>query len=143
MKANLLILVVFISIIIYSNIDEMDGYPGLTKKDGGTGCECHWIERTDSVIVWIEGPDTVHTGDSTDYQIYLTGGPAIVGGFDLAVYNGTLNSVDTLTHVEAEDLVHSYPNFFINDTAVWNFKYIAGDSVNIDTLYITGILRKD
>ncbi len=59
MKINLLLVTIFLSIIIYANIDEMHGIVGLTKKDGGIGCLCHDLNPTDSVIVWIEGPDSV------------------------------------------------------------------------------------
>lgn len=118
MKTNLTILSIFIAIIVYANINYMDGISGITLRDGGSGCECHNYPSNDSVKVWIDGPDTLYSGDSAAYNIFMTGGPAVVGGFDLAVFYGTLNSVDTLTHVEAEDLVHSFPNLFINDTVV-------------------------
>jgi hypothetical protein len=116
----------------------MDGISGMTLKDGGSGCQCHNSFSNDSVKVWISGPDTLYSGDSAAYKIFMTGGPAVVGGFDLAVFFGTLNAVDTLAKIKDGDLVHSFPNLFLNDTVMWDFKYIAPDTVLTDTLYATG-----
>lgn len=144
MKINLLLAAVFLSIIIYANIDEMDGIVGLTKLDGGTGCVCHWFEPTDSVFVFIEGPDTVYTGDTTQFKISITGGPAVVGGFNLAAYFGELGSLDTLTHLELnsatsrEELTHAFPFPFLDGEVYWLFNYVAPDSIINDTLYATG-----
>ncbi len=138
MKTNLILLSIFITIIVYANINRMDGISGMTLKDGGSGCQCHNFFSNDSVKIWISGPDTLYSGDSAAYKIFMTGGPAVVGGFDLAVFFGTLNAVDTLAKVKDGDLVHSFPNLFLNDTVVWDFKYIAPDTVLTDTLYATG-----
>jgi hypothetical protein len=138
MKTNLILLSVFITILVYANINRMDGISGMTRKDGGSGCQCHNFISNDSVKVWISGPDTLYSGDSAAYKIFMTGGPAVVGGFDLAVFFGILNEVDTLAKIKDGDLVHSFPKLFINDTVVWDFKYIAPDTVLADTLYATG-----
>ena len=135
MKFNLLIAAVFLSIIIYANVEEMHGIVGLTKRDGGIGCICHDLNPTDSVIVWIEGADTVLINDTVDYKIFMTGGPAVAGGFNIASYFGELDSVDTLTHTMFGELTHSFPNPFVNDTVFWNFRYVAPDSILVDTLY--------
>ena len=138
MKYTLLILAAFFSIIIYANINYLHGISGKTLKDDADGCLCHNFNNNDSVTVWIEGPDTVYTSDSADFNIYMTGGPAVVGGFDLAVLNGTLYSVDTLTHLEFNDLTHSFPKLFLNDTVSWAFLYAAPDSITLDTIYSVG-----
>ena len=138
MKLNLLIGLTFLSLIIYANIDHEHGYIGVTKRDGGLGCQCHGVTPTDSVIVWIEGSDTVFVGDSAQYKILITGGPAVAGGFDLASYFGVLDSTDTLTHIISGELTHSDPNPFANDTVTWNFLYTAPDSAVTDTLYSVG-----
>ncbi len=135
MKINLLIAIVFLSIIIYANISEMHGIIGLTKRDGGLGCLCHDLEFTDSVTVWIEGPDTVNIGDTTAYKLFMTGGPAVVGGFNIAAYYGEVDSADTLTKVLFGELTHSSPNLFVNDTVKWNFFYTAPETILTDTLY--------
>lgn len=138
MKLNLLFVLTFLSLIIYANIDHEHGYIGVTKRDGGLGCQCHGPTPTDSVIVWIEGPDTVFVGDTTRYKLLMTGGPAVAGGFDLASYFGDLDSTDTLTHVLFGELTHTDPNPFTNDTVTWSFLYSAPDSAVTDTLYSVG-----
>jgi hypothetical protein len=135
MKYNLLIAAIFLSIIIYANVDEMHGIVGLTKRDGGLGCVCHNINPTDSVLVWIEGPDTVLINDTADFKLFMTGGPAVAGGLNVASYFGELDSVDTLTHTILGELTHSFPNPFVNDTVYWNFRYVAPDNILTDTLY--------
>jgi hypothetical protein len=138
MKINLLLTVLFLSVIIYANIDEMDGIVGLTQRDGGLGCVCHNFAPTSTVHIWIEGPDTVFMNSITQYKLLLAGGPAVAGGFDLASYFGELDSVDTSTHIISGELTHSYPNPSVNDTISWNFLYTAPNSILTDTLYTVG-----
>ena len=135
MKTNFLIAIIFLSIIVYANIKEIHGIVGLTKKDGGIGCICHNFNPSDSVMVWIEGPDTVFIRDTINYKLIMIGGPVVAGGFNIASYFGELDSVDTLTHTMFGELTHSFPNPFVNDTVYWNFKYTAPDSILTDTLY--------
>ena len=135
MKINLLLAAVFLSIIIYANIDEMHGIVGLTKKDNGPGCVCHNLSPTDSVIVWIEGPDSILKSSTAQYKLLMTGGPAVAGGFNIATYFGIVDSVDSLTKIIAGELTHSFPNLFVNDTVKWEFSYTAPDSIVTDTLY--------
>jgi hypothetical protein len=135
MKINLLLAIIFLSIIIYANIDEMHGIVGLTKKNGGVGCVCHDLIPTDSVIVWIEGPDSVLKNSTVQFKILMTGGPAVAGGFNIASYFGEVGSVDTLTRVSFGELTHTSPNPFQDDTVSWNFLYTAPDSLVTDTIY--------
>jgi len=135
MKINLLLFSIFLSILIYANIKESHGITGLTKKDGGIGCLCHDLSPTDSVIVWIEGPDSVLRNTTAQFKLLMTGGPAVAGGFNIASYFGELDSADTLTKVSFGELTHTSPNPFQDDTVSWNFFYTAPDSLLIDTLY--------
>ena len=140
MKINLLLITTFLSVIIFANINFETGHVGLTRLNG-EGCQCHGIEFTDSVYVWIEGPDSLFVSDSVEYKILMTGGPAVAGGFNIAIRYGAIDSVDTLSHrmlfLEGFplELTHTMPNAFINDTVFWNFKYTAPDSSVVDTIY--------
>lgn len=135
MKTNLLILSIFLSIIIYANINYQHGINGMTLRDGGIGCICHDLTPTDTVNVWIEGLDTVFRGETAQYRILITGGPAVAGGFNIASYFGELDTVDTLTQKILGELTQISPNLFKNDTVSWNFLYTAPDSLLVDTLY--------
>ena len=140
MKINLLLITTFLSVIIFANINFETGHVGLTRLNG-EGCQCHGVKFTDSVHVWIEGPDSLFVSDTVEYKILMTGGPAVTGGFNIAIRYGAIDSVDTLSHRKlfSEDfpleLTHTMPNAFINDTVFWKFKYTAPDSSVVDTIY--------
>jgi hypothetical protein len=107
----------------------------MTIRDGGIGCICHNFSPNDSVSVWIEGPDSVIRNSTQQYRIFLTGGPAVAGGFNLAANHGSLDSADTLTQILFGELTHTSPNQFFNDTLSWDFLYTAPDSLLTDTLF--------
>jgi len=140
MKINLLLITAFLSVIIFANINFETGHVGLTRLNG-EGCQCHGIDFTDSVHVWIEGPNSLFVRDTVKYKILMTGGPAVAGGFNIAIRYGAIDSVDTLSHrmLFSEEfpleLTHTMLNAFINDTVFWNFKYTAPDSSVVDTIY--------
>ncbi len=147
MNKKVKILLVFSSITIFISIIAINiysfptGYVGVTNKGGeGIGCVCHGIHApTDSVSVFFEGPDSVETGQTVIYTIHLAHGPAIVGGFDAAVYAGIIDTVSTEPGVRRDsatgDLTHRHPKPFTNDTVTWSFKYTAPSTEQIDTLY--------
>jgi len=138
MKINFLLAISFLSIIIYANIEEMHGIVGLTKRDGGLGCVCHDLNPTDTVHVWIEGPDSLIRNSTQQYMLLMTRGPSNAGGFNIASYFGEVDSVDSLTKVLFGELTHSSPNPSQNDTISWNFLYTAPDSILTDTIYSVG-----
>lgn len=140
-KMNLLLLFTFISILVYAfKVQYPTGIVGLTEKDGALGCICHNFEKTDSVFAWIDGPDSVVIGNSVEYKLYLTGGPAVEGGFNLAALFGKVFSIDSLTqrleYVQGDtQLTHTQPLNFTGDTIFWRFVYTAPDSILTDTIY--------
>jgi Secretion system C-terminal sorting domain len=138
MKINLLLAISFLSIIIYANIDEMHGIVGLTKRDGSIGCVCHDLNPTNTVHVWIEGPDSVLINTAAQFKLFITGGPDVAGGFNIASFFGEVDSVDTLTKVLFGELTHTSPNPSQNDTISWNFLYTSPDSILTDTIYSVG-----
>lgn len=144
MKLNIFLSLIFISFIAYAFSSYYPtGIVGLTEKDGAIGCICHNFQKTDSVNVWIEGPDSLVIGSSAEYKIYLTGGPAVSGGFNLAAIIGKVYSIDTLTkrveYVQGDtQLTHSQPLNFSGDTLFWRFVYEAPDTITTDTIYSVG-----
>lgn len=141
MRTNIFLGFLFISIIGFAfKVNYPTGIVGLTEKDGAMGCICHNFERTDSVSVWIEGPDSLVLGSSAEFKLFLTGGPAIKGGFNIAALSGKLFSIDTLTqrmvYVQGDtQLTHTQPLNFDQDTIFWRFVYEAPDSEIVDTIY--------
>lgn len=144
MKTNFILVIVFFSVIVFAfKVQYPTGIVGLTEKDGAMGCICHNFEKSDSVSVWIEGPDSLVLGASAEYKLYLSGGPAVEGGFNLAALLGKVYSIDSLTqrmeYVQGDtQLTHTQPLNFVGDTIFWRFVYEAPDSVSTDTLYSVG-----
>lgn len=134
MKINYILLLIFISVIIYAGVDFETGITETTHLNG-QGCVCHNIIPDTSVHVWIEGPDTLLKGETAEYHIFLTGGPMVEGGFNVASRFSTLSAIDPGTQVLNGELTHNQPRIFTGDTVSWYFNYTAADSVDWDTLY--------
>ncbi len=141
MKVSVILSMIFISFIALAlEVHYPDGMVGMTEKDGALGCICHNFEKTDSVFVWIEGPDSLVVGGSAQYRLFLSGGPAVKGGLNIASLLGKLFPVDSLTkrveYVQGDtQLTHTQPLSFSGDTIFWTFVYEAPDSVTVDTIY--------
>jgi len=148
MKVNYIIAFLFLSfvtVVIIANINETN-LIGCTELNGDPpGCVCHTFERDTSVIVWVEGPDTLHIGETGYYTMYLTGGPAEAGGYNVAGRFGQMELVDTFSFrnpLALNELTQAFSLPFptIEDTIFWNFGYTASDSsAEWDTIYSCAI----
>lgn len=140
MRTNIILTVTFLSFAIIAlnsaGIERIGG-----TQLNGNGCVCHTTIESPNVQVWIEGPDTMIAGQSAIYKMYMFGGPAIAGGYNVAVRFGLLNRVDTFSVLIDNELTQNFPLPFstANDTIFWEFLYIAPDSVDIDTIYSVGL----
>ncbi len=144
MKNYIILLTIFISFITlaYSGLFEHDLIGGTELN--GSGCVCHTVEQDTSVTVWIEGPDTLETGQTGIYRMFLTNGPAEAGGYNVAGKFGIMSLVDTFSvwdYRSPNELTQAFPLVFPTpqDTIYWEFAYTAPDSVVIDTLYSCGL----
>ncbi|MBI4549276.1 MAG: T9SS type A sorting domain-containing protein [Ignavibacteriae bacterium] len=128
-------------ILIGFDILDPTGRVGATRKNG-EGCICHGFLPVDSVDVWIAGPGRVLAGSQSGYTLFMTGGPAVAGGFNVAVWSGSISPVDSTTHllpsVDGLELTHTMPKPFQNDTVRWDFSYQAPSTQGTDTLYSVG-----
>ncbi|NWF49257.1 MAG: T9SS type A sorting domain-containing protein [Ignavibacteriaceae bacterium] len=134
MKTNIALIIIFFSIIIHASVEFLTGVIESTKLNG-EGCICHNITADSTVKVWVEGPDSLFTGATGSYKIYLTGGPSVFGGFNVASRFGSLDTADTNVIKLLGELTHKNPLAFVNDTVFWSFDYTAPDSVIVDTIY--------
>jgi hypothetical protein len=135
----------FVTVVIIANINETN-LIGCTELNGDPpGCVCHTFERDTSVIVWVEGPDTLHIGETGYYKMFLAGGPAEAGGYNVAGRFGQMELVDTFSFrnpLALNELTQAFSLPFpaIEDTIFWNFGYTASDSSAAwDTIYSCGI----
>lgn len=101
-----------------------DGIVGTTLLNGN-GCVCHSPNFDASVSVWVEGPSQLTIGQTGVYNIYLTGGPMVDGGYNVAARFGTLGIADTNSQIIDGELTHTYPLPFVGDTVHWTFNYTA------------------
>jgi len=146
MKISLLIAILFSVFVVFAfrgrqpdNITRI----GCTELNGA-GCVCHSVEEDSTVHVWIAGPDTVFAGDRVLYKMYMYGGPAQAGGYNVACRDGVLDTIGNISVWDfraPNELTQAYPLPFssVNDTVVWPFIYKGNESYAFDTLYSTGL----
>ena len=148
MKVNYIIVFLFlcfVTIVVIANIKETN-LIGCTELNGDPpGCVCHTFERDTSVILWVEGPDSLQIGETGYYTMYLTGGPAEAGGYNVAGRFGKMELVDTFSYqnlLALNELTQAFSLPFPTkqDTIYWNFGYTASDSsAEWDTIYSCAI----
>jgi type IX secretion system substrate protein len=129
-----------VSYFLFVGYDSLHstGYVGATKKNGD-GCTCHGDHApTDTVLVWIEGPDSVSRNQLAFYTVFIKGGPAVGGGFNVAANTGTLLPFDGSSQVIAGELTHVTPKGFGTDTVSWKFFYQAPSAGTVDTIFSVG-----
>lgn len=130
-------LVIIFGALIYAGISKFTGIVGRTEKNG-VGCTCHNVQRDNSVQVQITGPDTLIKGQSGEYQITLSGGPAVQGGFNIASFLGTLSPVDASSQLMLSELTHTNPKTFSGGSVSWTFNFTAANQVYTDTIFSAG-----
>jgi hypothetical protein len=132
-KATIFLLLIF-GAILYAGISRSTGIVGRTQKNG-EGCTCHSPQKDLAVNVQVTGPDTLIKGQTGEYQITLSGGPAVKGGFNVASFLGSLNIVDASAQLMAGELTHTSPKTFSSGSASWSFTLTAANQVYTDTIY--------
>jgi len=145
-KVNYLIaflFIAFVSIIVIANINDTT-LIGCTELNG-MGCNCHSEFRDSSVHVWVEGPETLFVGQTGYYKMFMTGGPAEAGGYNVAGRFGEMLLVDKFSaqhYLSLNELTQAFSLPFPTkeDTIYWAFGYTASDtSASWDTIYSCGL----
>ncbi len=145
MKINLLLGLLFITMIIIASENSVND-PDLigSTELNGNGCVCHTLERDYNVDVWVEGPDTLYVGEMGIYKMFLAGGPAEAGGYNVAGRFGEMVLVDSFSFqhpLAMNELTQAFSLPFPTpeDTIYWEFGYLASDSSFTDTIYSCGL----
>jgi hypothetical protein len=146
LKINILLAVVFLSftLMAYSGLFEVSADRIGGTQLNGDGCVCHSFYEDSTVFVWVEGPDTLAVGETGLYKMFLTGGPAEAGGYNVAGRFGTMIATDSLSvwdYRAPNELTQAFPLVFPTpqDTIFWPFAYTASDSSDLDTIYSVGL----
>jgi hypothetical protein len=146
MKVNYIlafVFLVFISVVVIANIDETN-LIGCTELNG-YGCVCHTVEIDSTVKVWVEGPESLYVGQTGLYKMFMAGGPAEAGGYNVAGRFGEMVLVDTFSFQHPLTLneltqAFSLPFPTTQDTIYWEFGYKAlQSSPEWDTIYSCGL----
>jgi len=146
MKVNYLLaflFLTFVSVVVIANINGTD-LIGCTELNG-YGCVCHTTERDTLVKVWVEGPESLYIGQTGLYKMFMAGGPAEAGGYNVAGRFGEMVLVDTFSFqhpLSMNELTQAFSLPFptTQDTIYWAFGYKALDaSPEWDTIYSCGL----
>ena len=146
MKVNYLLAFLFLAFVfavVYANVNGTD-LIGCTELNGN-GCVCHTVERDTSVQVWVEGPESLYVGQTGYYKMFMTGGPAEAGGYNVAGRFGEMVLVDTFSFqhpLSMNELTQAFSLPFPTpqDTIYWAFGYTALEtSPDWDTIYSCGL----
>ncbi|HEY6627153.1 MAG TPA: choice-of-anchor V domain-containing protein [Ignavibacteriaceae bacterium] len=146
MKVNYILAILFlsfVSIVVIANIDEVN-LIGCTELNG-VGCTCHTVERDSLVKVWVEGPESLFVGQTGYYKMFMAGGPAEAGGYNVAGRFGEMVLVDSYSvqhPLALNELTQAFSLPFptIQDTIYWEFGYTANESSpEWDTIYSCGL----
>ncbi len=140
-QVQLLLILIFIAFLSYAFIGHNSTQRINCTELNGDGCVCHRVDSSPSVKVWVTGPDTVFAGQTYQYRMFLTGGPAIGGGYNVACRFGTLGLADTVSVLIDNEITQRIPLRFatVRDTVFWVFNYTAPDTVEKDTIYSCGL----
>jgi hypothetical protein len=146
MKVNYLLaflFLAFVSAVIIANINDTK-LIGCTELNG-YGCVCHTVERDTLVKVWVEGPESLLVGQTGYYTMFMAGGPAEAGGYNVAGKFGEMVLVDSFSFqhpLALNELTQAFSLPFptTEDTIYWAFGYTAiGSSSEWDTIYSCGL----
>lgn len=145
-KLPLLLLLSIFLFAGYSSFQDnaLERIGGTELNDNGFGCACHSVEKDLNVKVWIEGPDTLFVHQQGIYKMFIAGGPALGAGYNVAARFADLSAIDSFSvwdYRTPNELTQAFPLTFPTpqDTLFWQFGYHAPDSIQIDTIYSTGL----
>ncbi len=138
MKVNIILTITAMAILFFGFSHFKFGKVYSTRLNGN-GCVCHSIEASENVIVWVEGPDSLFIGQTSSFTMYMVGGPAVAGGYNVAVKEGLLNISDSLSILIDNEITQSYPLQFQSGIVSWKFDYTAPINSGWDTIYSTGL----
>ncbi len=117
-------------------------YSGNPATGGQTCSTCHNSVGTDAPEVWLDGPTAVVAGQTVTYTLTISGGLAVVGGFNVSASDGQLQTIpdSTTTRLDDMELTHTAPppSFEAEGTLTFSF-YWTAPQAGVFTLYGAGV----
>lgn len=129
---TILLFFMAVSFLLYA---KNKGMTGATLKNG-EGCDCHG-DQSKSVMVKIEGPESMKTGSTADFKVIIEGGPSVNGGVNIAVSSGILIAGKGLK-LSKKELTHTEPQKSVGGKLAFDFKFTAPSNVSEITIYAAG-----
>lgn len=129
-------------IALASSLHAADAFPGgqtgHSGIDGASTCAvCH--AGADGAVVAITGPASVEAGRSASYTVSVSGGPAVVAGFNLATERGVLGAGDGSTVIVGDEATHATPVEFAGGSAVFTVTLLAPDQPGPLRMFAAGV----
>ncbi|MFN3560989.1 MAG: T9SS type A sorting domain-containing protein [Chloroherpetonaceae bacterium] len=122
--------------------NSLTGKVGATQKPDHfyDGCFCHMPDGVqqgphNQVQAWISGPDSLRVGETAVFTLYGRKDSLRAGGFNIAAFLGTLDTLSAGMRIEDGELTHTFPKVAQGDTLMWQFRYTAPANAGRDTIY--------
>ncbi|MCP3165430.1 MXAN_6652 family MXYO-CTERM-anchored protein [Myxococcus qinghaiensis] len=117
------------------------GQTGYSGKDSTLTCASSMCHSTGGTVptVKFEGPASLEPGQTGNYSFVITGGPAIRGGFDVAVEGGTASlNAGTGSKKVSGEITHTQPKPFTSGEVRFDFTLVAPSTGTTLTLFGAG-----
>lgn len=149
----LMVLTTAVSMLLWSvDLHAASGgrvnYSGNPATLGGQTCSsCHNSVDVSVPDAWINGPTAVVAGETVTYTLVISGGPAVIGGFNVSATDGVLQTMPNHPHTQTlnnflgqAEVTHTFPppNFGDDQTLSFPFRWTAGGAGE-QTLYGAGL----
>ncbi|ADO69482.1 uncharacterized protein STAUR_1678 [Stigmatella aurantiaca DW4/3-1] len=125
----------FLSTTALANSAGMTGQSG---KQNTTCVTCH-LDGTAGATAEISGPTSLAAGQTGQYRFTIRGGPAIVGGFNVAV-SGSAATLQPGAgeQKQGDEITHTAPKPFANNEVSFDFSLVASSTPTTITVYGAG-----
>jgi MYXO-CTERM domain-containing protein len=116
------------------------GRSGRTASASCAGSGCHSAPaNTPRPTVMLTGPTTLNAGETGQYALVITGGPAVVGGMNVAVDSAQASlQPGTGLRKQSAEITHMSPKTFSNNEVRFDFSMIAPASGGTVRIYGAG-----
>jgi MYXO-CTERM domain-containing protein len=114
-----------------------NGRIGQSGKQGVTCLYCH-TGAASQASVSVQGPASLGAGQTGLYEVVISGGPAAVGGVNVAVDNGATLQANAGLRLAQQELTHTEPKAFSNNQVRFTFSVVAPTSGTTFKIYAAG-----